>query len=138
LLEPIGIRFPNAIANTLGSNGGVLDLVAVIVIAAVALLLSHGVSGAARVENVLVVLKVLAILTFIVVGLTAIHVENYVPFIPKYRVNSDGTAFGGWQGIYAGVSMIFYHILVLIRLRLIPLKLKIQGRQCLVEFWVHC
>src|SRR5699024_7601247 len=54
LLEPIGIHFPNAIANTLGSNGGVLDLVAVIVIAAVAWLLSHGVSGAARVENILV------------------------------------------------------------------------------------
>ncbi|GEO59231.1 APC family permease [Companilactobacillus bobalius] len=107
LLEPIGIHFPNAIANTLGSNGGVLDLVAVIVIAAVAWLLSHGVSGAARVENILVVLKVLAILAFIVVGLTAIHIENYVPFIPKYHLNSDGTAFGGWQGIYAGVSMIF-------------------------------
>src|SRR5699024_11668286 len=74
---------------------------------AVAWLISRGAGGAAKVENVLVVLKVLAVLTFIIVGLTAIHVENYFPFIPKYRLNDDGTAFGGWQGIYAGVSMIF-------------------------------
>lgn len=107
LLEPIGIHFPNAIANTFGNNGGIVDLVAVVVIGGVAWLISHGAGGAAKVENVLVVLKVLAILTFIVVGLTAIHVENYFPFIPKYRVNPDGSAFGGWQGIYAGVSMIF-------------------------------
>jgi Amino acid transporters len=107
LLVPLGISFPKAISNTLGNDGGVLDLVAVVVLVAVTWLLSRGVSNAARVENVLVVLKVLAILTFIVVGLTAIHIENYVPFIPKYHVNADGTAFGGWQGIYAGVSMIF-------------------------------
>ncbi|MFD1418336.1 APC family permease [Companilactobacillus keshanensis] len=107
LLVPLGINFPKSISNTLGNDGGIIDITAVIVLVAVAWLLSKGVNGAARVENVLVVLKVLAILTFIIVGLTAIHIENYVPFIPKYHVNPDGTAFGGWKGIYAGVSMIF-------------------------------
>ena len=107
LLLPLGIKFPNAISNTMGVNGGVLDITAVVVLAAVAWLLSKGVSGAAKVENILVVLKVLAVLAFIVVGLTAIHIQNYFPFVPKYHVNADGTAFGGWQGIYAGVSMIF-------------------------------
>ncbi|MQS53423.1 APC family permease [Companilactobacillus mishanensis] len=107
LIAPIGLKFPNALANTLGSHGGILDITAVVVIGLVAFLLSYGVSNAARVENVLVVLKVLAVLTFIVVGLTAIHPQNYVPFIPEYHVNPDGSAFGGWQGIYAGVSEIF-------------------------------
>ncbi len=73
----------------------------------VAFLLSRGVSDADRVENVLVVLKVIAILAFVAIGLTAIHPANYHPFIPAYHVRADGTAFGGWQGIYAGVSMIF-------------------------------
>ncbi|WP_125772415.1 APC family permease [Companilactobacillus furfuricola] len=107
LIGPLGIKFPNALSNTLGSNGGIMDITAVVVIALVAFLLSYGVSNAARVENVLVVLKVLAVILFIIVGLTAIHPQNYVPFIPEYHVNPDGSAFGGWQGIYAGVSEIF-------------------------------
>lgn len=107
LLEPLGFNLPPQLSNALGTDGGWFDLVAVIVIVLIALLLSRGVSGAARIENALVVLKVLAILLFIVVGLTAIKFSNYVPFIPEYHKNADGTAFGGWQGIYAGVSSIF-------------------------------
>lgn len=69
-------------------------------------MLSRGASTAAKAQNILVLLKVLVILLFIAVGATAIHFSNYVPFIPKYRI-VNGTPFGGWQGIYAGVSMIF-------------------------------
>ncbi len=107
LLETFNISMPNALANPFGTNGGIVDIVALIVMILVGVLLSKGVSNAARVENLLVVLKVLAILAFIAIGLTAIHVENFTPFIPKFHLNSDGSAFGGWQGIYAGVSMIF-------------------------------
>ncbi|MFD1431110.1 APC family permease [Lacticaseibacillus yichunensis] len=107
LLGSFGLNVPFFLANPLGTKGGFVDLIAVVVIILVALLLSRGVSDAARVENILVVLKVLAILAFIAVGLTAVHWQNYVPFIPQYHVNADGTAFGGWQGVYAGVSMIF-------------------------------
>lgn len=106
LLAPI-FTLPKQLANPMGTDGGIVDIVAVVVIVGVALLLSRGMSAAARIENLLVILKVLAILLFIIVGLTAIHAKNYVPFIPQYHANADGTAFGGWQGIYAGVSMIF-------------------------------
>ncbi|WP_311407247.1 APC family permease [Liquorilactobacillus uvarum] len=107
LIEPLGVKLPNYLANALGTDGGFVDITAVVVIVLVALLLSHGVSEAARVENILVVLKVLAILVFIFVGITALHKANYTPFIPEYHKNADGSAFGGWQGIYAGVSSIF-------------------------------
>lgn len=107
LIEPLGVHFPKYLANALGTDGGVIDIVAAIVIILVALLLARGVSQAARVENILVVLKVLAVIVFLLVGATAIHFSNYVPFIPAYHANADGSAFGGWQGIYAGVSMIF-------------------------------
>ncbi|MCT4396103.1 APC family permease [Periweissella beninensis] len=106
LLEPLGISLPASLSNAFGTNGGVIDIVAAVVILGVALLLSHGVSTAAKIENVLVILKVLAILLFIVVGLTAIRTSNYFPFIPKYHMTANGD-FGGWQGVYAGVSMIF-------------------------------
>lgn len=106
LIQPLGIQFPKALANPLGTDGGVIDITSVVVILMVAFLLSRGASTAARVQNTLVVLKVLAVLLFIVVGATALHMQNYVPFIPAHKV-VNGNQFGGWQGIYAGVSMIF-------------------------------
>ncbi len=102
LVAPLGIKFPNALANPFGTDGGIIDITSVVVILLVAFLLARGVSSAARVENILVVLKVLAVLMFIVVGATAIHAQNYVPFIPAHRVNPDGTQFGGWQGSMPG------------------------------------
>lgn len=107
LLSSIGIQIPKQLANPLGTNGGIIDITALIVVIAVALLLAHGTTGAARIENALVVLKVVAILVFIIVGLSAIHIQNYLPFVPKYHTNPDGTSFGGWKGIYSGISMIF-------------------------------
>ncbi|MGZ0075366.1 amino acid permease [Staphylococcus aureus] len=64
-------------------------------------------SEAARMENILVILK--SISYYFICNrkcLTAINVSNYVPFIPEHKVTATGD-FGGWQGIYAGVSMIF-------------------------------
>ncbi|WEV38094.1 amino acid permease [Lactobacillus sp. ESL0680] len=110
LIAPLGWKLPAALANPLGVNGGVVDLVALIAIMLAAILVSFGVSKASRVENVLVVVKVLAIVLFVVVGLTAIKAANFVPFIPHYRPTAHGP-FGGWQGIYAGVSMIYISFL---------------------------
>lgn len=107
LLTPLGIELPRQISNTLGTNGGWFDLLAIIAMLIVSFVLSRGASEAARVENVLVILKVLAVIVFLIVGVTAIKAQNFTPFIPKYHPNPDGTAFGGWQGIYAGVSSIF-------------------------------
>ncbi|WP_367342130.1 APC family permease [Limosilactobacillus sp.] len=106
LIAPLGWKLPASLSNAFGTQNGVIDLVAVVVLLFVAFMISRGVSDAARVENILVVLKVAAILLFIVVGLTAVKAHNYVPFIPKYKMTSNG-AFGGWQGVYAGVSMLF-------------------------------
>ena len=106
LFVPLGWKLPASLSNAFGTEGGVVDIVSVVVIILVALLISRGVSQAARVENLLVILKVFAILLFIVVGLTAIKASNFMPFIPQYHETANG-AFGGWQGIYAGVSMIF-------------------------------
>lgn len=107
LIEPLGLTLPASLSNPLGTNGGVVDLFALIVLVLVAFLVSRGMSEAARVQNTLVILKVAAILLFLLVGATAIKTQNYTPFIPESKVNPDGTHFGGWQGIYAGVSSIF-------------------------------
>ncbi|MEZ2005308.1 amino acid permease, partial [Staphylococcus aureus] len=76
LVKPIGIELPAALSNPFGTNGGFIDIIAAIVILLTALLLSRGMSEAARMENILVILKVLAIILFVIVGLTAINVSN--------------------------------------------------------------
>lgn len=96
---------PPALAGSFAAgNGGVVDISALFAVLIVTVLLWRGTSSTARVENILVIGKVLVILIFIGVGLTAIHPGNYVPFIPDYK---PGTTFGGWQGIVAGASQIF-------------------------------
>ncbi|NDR77734.1 APC family permease [Fructilactobacillus sanfranciscensis] len=108
LISPLGWKIPNAFAFPLGTNGGVIDIIAVVVVALVAFILLRGDAETTKVANVLVVLKLLAIITFVVVGATAIKAQNYVPFFPKPHALSDGTQFvGGWSGIYAGISTIF-------------------------------
>ncbi|WP_349581935.1 APC family permease [Leuconostoc citreum] len=99
------LALPPALAGSFAAgNGGVIDLSALFAVLVVTILLWRGTNTTARVENVLVIGKVLVILIFIGVGLTAIHPANYVPFIPA---NKPGTDFGGWQGIFAGAAQIF-------------------------------
>ncbi|WP_312398846.1 APC family permease [Leuconostoc lactis] len=96
---------PPALAGSFAAgNGGVIDISALFAVLIVTVLLWRGTNSTARVENILVVGKVLVILIFIGVGLTAIHPGNYSPFIPEHK---PGTTFGGWQGIVAGASQIF-------------------------------
>ncbi|WP_370629276.1 APC family permease [Lactobacillus sp. Sy-1] len=104
LISPLGWKLPNALAFGLGTNGGVVDIIAVLTVAIVSFILFLGDDKSSKVANLLVVLKLLAIVTFIVVGATAIKAQNYVPFVPAHK---PGTSFGGWQGIYAGASTIF-------------------------------
>lgn len=107
LLYPLHFKLPNALAFPLGTNGGIIDLLTVLSIALVAYLLFRGDDKTSKITNLLVLLKLLAIITFVVVGATAIKTQNYFPFIPKAHEMSNGTTFGGWKGIYAGVATIF-------------------------------
>ncbi|MEJ6399889.1 APC family permease [Nicoliella sp. Es01] len=107
LISPFGLKLPNSLAFPLGTNGGVVDIIAVIIVAIVTFILFLGDDKSSKVANLLVALKLIAIIVFIVVGATAIKAQNYVPFIPKPHLNANGTTFGGWGGIYAGVSTIF-------------------------------
>lgn len=104
LLAPLGFHLPAALASPFGTNGGVVDIISFLVILIAALIVFRGASDAGRVSQVLVVLKVAAVLAFIVVGITVIHPSNYHPFIPPHNPK---TGFGGFQGIWSGVSMIF-------------------------------
>jgi APA family basic amino acid/polyamine antiporter len=89
-----------------GSAGvGLFNLPAVLVVVAVSSLLIRGTSESARVNAVIVVVKVAVVLAVIGFGYAYINPANYHPFIPA----NTGT-FGeyGWSGILRGAGTIFF------------------------------
>ncbi|WEV54875.1 amino acid permease [Leuconostocaceae bacterium ESL0723] len=104
-LSTFHVELPKALAGSFAAgNGGVVDLLSLLAMLIVAVLLWFGTKNTSLVENFLVVGKVIVVLIFIAVGLTAIHPNNYVPFIPAAK---PGTGFGGFWGIVHGASEIF-------------------------------
>jgi len=60
-------------------------------------LLLQGARESATANNVMVVIKLLALTLFIVVGATHLHAENYRPFAPN-----------GFRGIHQGAAIVFF------------------------------
>lgn len=77
--------------------GGIVDLPAVLVIAFITWLLYIGVSESAKVNNIIVFIKVSVIIIFIILGATHINVANYHPFSPY-----------GTKGIMSAAAIIFF------------------------------
>jgi APA family basic amino acid/polyamine antiporter len=113
LLGQLGLSFPAAlsaapgteIATAAGTVTAVFNLPAVLVTIAVTALLVVGVSESARVNAVIVVVKVAVVLIVIGAGALFVVPSNWHPFIPE----NTGT-FGeyGWSGIMRGAGVIFF------------------------------
>ena len=86
---------------SLSSN---FNLVATAGILLVTGLLVLGVSESAKVNNVIVFIKVGVLIAFIAMGVGFIHPENWTPFIPP---NQGGFVYGV-QGIFRAASVIFF------------------------------
>ena len=104
-LASLGIKLPVALTGGFNpAKGSYVDILAALAILVVGILISRGVHQVSRIEHFIVSIKLLVIIMFVVVGMTAIQTKNYVPFIPPHK---PGTSFGGWQGIIAGTAQIF-------------------------------
>lgn len=87
------------------TKGTGFDFFGAMAILVVGILASRGLRNIARIENWLVIGKIAVIIIFIVVGATAVQVNNWLPFIPHHQT---GTHFGGITGIVAGATQIFF------------------------------
>lgn len=96
---------PNEAGNLVFTPTGTFNLVAAIGIAMVTALLVLGVSESANVNNIIVVIKVIVLLTFIAVGVTYINPDNWVPFIPEATGRAGEYGVGG---IFRGAAIIFF------------------------------
>ena len=86
-------------------DGGIINLPAVFIIVLMSLLLIKGTSESAKVNAVIVAVKVLVVLIFIILGFGYINTDNYHPYIPE----NTGT-FGeyGFSGIIRAAAIVFF------------------------------
>jgi basic amino acid/polyamine antiporter, APA family len=86
---------------------GTFNLVAAIGIAAVCALLVLGVSESASINNIIVMIKIVVLLTFIAVGISYVNPANWTPFIPATPEGGTWDQFGV-GGIFRGAAIIFF------------------------------
>jgi APA family basic amino acid/polyamine antiporter len=91
-----GVQLPDAISQP-PEEGGVFNLPAVIVVLGITLLLVRGVRESARVNFVMVGVKLVVLAFFIVVALTAFSTDNFTPFAPD-----------GFDGVTTAAAIIFF------------------------------
>jgi len=97
LLESAGVHLPAALINAPGVKGGMINLPAMLIIAAITTLLIKGVKESAKFNNIIVGIKLVVILLFISIGVFHIHPANWTPFMPY-----------GWSGVFKGAAIIFF------------------------------
>jgi APA family basic amino acid/polyamine antiporter len=112
-LAMIGINLSPRLTNSTGtvvtladgsSATAIANLPAVAIVAVLTLLLVGGTRESARVNNLMVALKLSVILAFIGFGVFYVSAANWQPFVPP----NDGT-FGvfGWSGVLHGATVVF-------------------------------
>ena len=111
LLHDFGIVVPaqlsSSLIQTAGAGfvaAGALNLVAVAAILVIGGVLILGVSESARLNAVLVTIKILVLAGFVAAGVGSIHPSNWVPFIPP---NEGGFRYG-WPGVFRAASILFF------------------------------
>jgi len=107
LLASFGIRLPAGIEESpfQGMGGGWVNAPAVAIIVVVSLILIRGIRESARLNNVIVALKIVVIVVFIAIGWSYMRPANHTPLIPP---NTGQFGSFGWSGLLAGAGVIFF------------------------------
>ncbi|HYB91975.1 MAG TPA: amino acid permease [Candidatus Binataceae bacterium] len=98
ILGGLGFHLPVALTHAPGSApGGVIDLPALVIVLLISAVLYVGVSESARLNSLIVAIKLTAVGVVIVAGAYFIRPHNWQPFAPF-----------GWQGISNGAAYVFF------------------------------
>lgn len=84
---------------------GLMNLPAVFIVVLMSLLLIRGTSESAKVNGVIVILKVSIVLIFVIVGVQYINPENLKPLVPA---NTGEFGHFGWSGIVRAAAVVFF------------------------------
>lgn len=86
-------------------EGGLINLPAIFIVLILSAILIRGTQGSSRINNILVILKLLVVVVFILLGWSHIDPANYDPYIPE---NTGVYGEYGWSGIAAGAAVVFF------------------------------
>ncbi|MDF2086180.1 amino acid permease [Bacillus pseudomycoides] len=96
LISGLGLEIPKALL-TIPSQGGIMNLPAVIITLIITWMLSRGTKESKRINNIMVLIKIGMVILFIVVGVFYVKPENWVPFAPY-----------GLSGVVTGGAAVFF------------------------------
>ncbi|MBI2957136.1 MAG: amino acid permease, partial [Acidobacteria bacterium] len=101
-LKIFDVTLPRALAepifdSTGAYTGAYFNLPAFLIVMVLTLMLVQGIRESARANNIMVLIKVLAILLFIVGAARYVSVDNLRPFAPN-----------GFQGVLTGAALVFF------------------------------
>lgn len=96
ILELMEIHLPEKLITDF-SSGGIMNLPAIIIISIMAMLQLWGTKESARLNNILVFVKLGVILLFIILVAKHVDPSNYTPFLPY-----------GWSGVFSGAAIVFF------------------------------
>ncbi|PJI06719.1 MULTISPECIES: amino acid permease [Clostridium] len=96
LLQNIGIKLPYKLINS-PSQGGIVNLPAIIILMFMTGVLFLGVRNSARFNNVIVIIKLAVIFFFIFLGARHVKPVNWHPFMPY-----------GVKGVFSGAAFVFF------------------------------
>lgn len=97
LLSSVGINLPKALINPPGTDGGLINLPAILIITVISGLLIRGVKESAKFNNIIVIIKVAVVLLFIALGVGHVKPANWHPFMPY-----------GFGGVMQGAAIVFF------------------------------
>lgn len=96
LKSALGITLPTALTES-PFSGGIINLPAVLIILLITALLILGTSESAKINNIIVFIKLAVVVFFLIVGFGHVNPANWTPFLPF-----------GTGGIFRGASIIFF------------------------------
>ncbi|MGV3743014.1 MAG: amino acid permease [Burkholderiaceae bacterium] len=100
LLAGFGLKLPAALTAAPGAVPGVetiLNLPAFLIMMVITWIVSHGVRESARINNLMVIIKISVVLLFIAVGVWHVQPANWQPFAP----------FGA-SGVFNAAALVFF------------------------------
>src|SRR5271155_2386673 len=98
ILNGMGITLPVAFTHAPGSvPGAIINLPALLIVLVISAVLVVGISESARLNSIIVAIKLFAVGVVIVVGIFFVRPANWSPFAPF-----------GWSGVMKGAAVIFF------------------------------
>ncbi|MGQ0620715.1 MAG: amino acid permease [Panacagrimonas sp.] len=102
-----GVAIPTNFTSS-PSEGGVANVPAMFIVLITAGLLSWGVKESARINGLMVIVKLATVLAFIAIAGPHVNVDNWSPFIPERIVDANGQGHYGFAGVTTAAALMFF------------------------------